>query len=243
MPDYPPDSIQNLVASSWWEEDKTPSLCRGALVLTCVPFFSQIPLELVAQRADATEHRTASLIARTFQMGRRGEPDPMLPVAGLPRLEGANAYLVSRAKKRPCLVLGGVEHATIDRALTHGMSNSSTLTYAVVAPYYGTRQERRAGYNPEFVEFVKHAKCSRFFWDSLPMGEESILRLDQAQPLGIHHQSFEPLGYRLSRGALEIMDEWLDWFLYGTEGVNIRSFRELMLETEGSAGGSPVKAP
>lgn len=230
MPKYPLDSIQYLVQPSWWDVDPSRSLCRGALVWTWVPFFSQIPFQIVAERVDPKRHENVSFVVKPLHVGSRGGPDPALPVAGLPRLDGADCFLFYRAKKRPCLVLGGADQAAIENILVRGMSKSATHTFVVVAPYYGVDQNGRAGYNPAFVEYIKHAKCRQFFWDILPMGsqEESILRLDQAQPLGIHHQSFDHTGYRLSHNALEIMDEWLNWFLHDIDGEVLLSFRELI---------------
>lgn len=238
MPEFPIDSIQNLVGLGWWEEDQSRSLCRGALVWTWVQYFSNIPLQIVAERVDPMGHKIASLVARPLHAGSRGAPDPALPVAGLPRLDGADCFLVNRAKKRPCLVLGGACQAAIDRTLVQGMSKSATHIFVVVAPYYGVDQNVRAGYNPEFVEYIKHAKCRQFFWDILPMGsqEESILRLDQVQPLGIHYQSFDHTGYRLSHNALEIMDEWLNWFLHDIDGEELSSFRELIKDFKNTCG-------
>lgn len=229
MSDYPQDCIQNL-ASSWWEADTAKTVCRGSLVLAYVQFFSQIPFELVSERVEAENHQTAFMKMRPLFTGGRRTGAPPLPVAAMPRLEGADCFIANRAKRRPCLVLGAVERHEAMVSLTKGMSKCASDEFFLVAPYYSVEQAARAGYNELFVERIRHAQYNRFFWDMLPgpSGHESILRLDQTQPVGFHHQSYEPLGFRLSNDALRLTDEWMNWLFYGTVGENIRAFRDLL---------------
>ena len=105
--------------------------------------------------------------------------------------------------------------------------------FVSIAPFYGVEQKGRAGYNPEFVERIKHATYPQFMWDILPHTEnESMLRFDQLQPLGIHHQSYSHTGYKLSEEALNLIDEWLYWYINGIDGKEIASMRELINEIE-----------
>ena len=80
MADYPEDSIQCL-ASEWWLADEGKTLCRGALIETYVQFYSQIPLELVAERSDPTNHKTATIRAQQLDAGGRRSQAQSLPVA------------------------------------------------------------------------------------------------------------------------------------------------------------------
>jgi hypothetical protein len=233
MPKYPEDSIQYLAATDWWELDESRTICRGALVRTYVQYFSQVPLELTAQRVDAENHTVASFVARPLYADVKRGPAPSLPVAGFPNLEGADCHITNRAKKRPCLVIGAVDHKAIEKCLTHGMVKAATHEFFLVAPYYSVSQEGRSGYNPEFVDRIKHAEYSRFFWDDLPgSGHESILRFDQIQPVGFHHQAFEHLGYKLSQESLGYIDEWLSWMIYEKDGEKIAAFRGLVHSLE-----------
>jgi len=235
MSDYPEDCIQNLTRP-WWQEDAEKTVCRGAIVRTYVQYYSLIPMELVPQRVDPERHDVALLEVRPLHADRRrgAGAAAALPVAGLPRLEGADCHIINRAKKRPCLVIGSIDHMAIERGLTTGMSKWATHEFILVAPFYGVEQKERAGFNQAFVERIKHANYSRFFWDMLPDQNrlESILRFDQIQPVGLHHQAHEHLGYRLSDEAMLICDEWLNWLIYGVDGENIRSFRELIASLE-----------
>ena len=40
--------------------------------------------------------------------------------------------------------------------------------------------------------------------------------LNQLQPIGRHHNAHEVTPHRLSEGALDVVDEWLEWLLRGT---------------------------
>ena len=231
MTEYPGDCIQSLT-TTWWEEDTSKVISRGSVVWTYVQFFSEVPFELVPKRADSERHDTATLTARPLYAGGRRSNMEDLPVAALPRLAGADCYIVNRAKRRPCLVLGGVNRKEVERQLTSGMAKSASHEFLMVAPYFSVKQEGRSGYNPAFIERIMHAEYSRFFWEFLPgdWGHESILRFDLMQPIGFHHQAFEHTGYRLSEDALRLTDEWLGWVLYDRDGDGLRSFRDLMAE-------------
>ena len=228
MSDYPEDSIQYL-AGSWWEPSDTSTLCRGTLIVAHSQFFSQIPVEIYPERISPEDHGSAVLKARPLRADSRRTPEQDLPVAGLPRLEDADAWAAYRVKKRPCLVLGCVENESIEKHLMAGMPKHHTHEFVMVAPYYGVKPTGRAGYNVPFCDCIRHAKFSRYFWDVLPgsSGCESVLRLDQAQPLGLHYQSYQHTGSRIGEKAMQLMDEWLSWYLFGIDGDNIAAFRDL----------------
>jgi len=234
MSKYPEDAIQTLVTGDWWLPDAAKTICRGALVQAYVQFFSQVPFELITTRIDPADHNTAFHKMQPLYTAGRRSGTPSLPVAAMPQLNGADCFIANRAKRRPCLVLGAVERKNVDPRLVVGMVKDSTHDFFLVAPYYSVAQEARSGYNPEFVERIRHAEYSRYFWDSLPhsRGHETILRFDQIQPVGFHHQAHEHLGYKLSPGALALTDEWLNWMLHGKDGDNLRFFRDLIKNIE-----------
>jgi hypothetical protein len=89
----------------------------------------------------------------------------------------------------------------------------------LAAPYFGADQDgTRAGWPAEFVKRIKRGEYPQYAYDRLPIGgtEESILRLDQLQPIGRHHDSYELTEYCLSADAMEIIDSWLVWLFTGT---------------------------
>jgi len=99
------------------------------------------------------------------------------------------------------------------------MPRKLTSPTILVAPYYGADKDRkRAGYNPQLVERIRHAEYPQFLLDQLPIGgpKESILRFDHIQPIGLHYYAYEHSGYSLSDEAVElILDDWLKWLFYG----------------------------
>ena len=236
MPNYPEDSIQCLALDNWWVADDSKVLRRGMLIETYVQFYYQVPFQLVAERVDdPDDHTSARFAVHPLNASGRAKPRPSLPVAAVPQLEGADCFVFNRAKKRPCLVLGAIGQKAIDRQLTHNMSKASTAPFFLVAPFFGVPQKGRGGYNAQFVERVMHAEYAAFFWDILPhnQGCESILRLDQIQPVGLHHQSYKYLEHRLSEEAMIVMDEWMDWIIYGRRGGEfLSSFHALIAEQE-----------
>ncbi len=98
--DYPEDSFQAVAGSgAWWETDDSKELIRGQLVWAHVQFFHEIPLQLLPTRADDKSHGAAVLKAEPLRANQRASEHEALPVAALPRRDGADAFVVNRAKR------------------------------------------------------------------------------------------------------------------------------------------------
>ena len=213
---FPTDSIQDIV-NSWWENCGKDELKRGALIRAFVPHVDQIPNTLIpVGRKEAGEHSKAIIEISPLQISA-SRPKETLPVAALslPQDELWTAY---RAKKRPCLVIG-TKQPHVDDVLRRDMPRKLTSPTLIVAPYYGADQDgSRAGYNPELVDRIRHAEYPQFILDYLPISgpNQSILRLDHIQPVGLHYHAYEHSGFCLSDEAVElILDDWLQWLFYG----------------------------
>jgi hypothetical protein len=230
--DYPEDSFQSIAASGpWWETDDSKELIRGQLVWAHVQFFDEIPLQLLPVRAEDRSHGQAILRAEPLRAFQRHSEHEALPVAALPRRDGADGFVVNRAKRRPCLILAGVEPTRVTERDRRGQPNWSVAPFAVAAPYYSADRDSRAGYNPILVERIRHARYRQFFVDRLPVGStsESILRFDQMFPVSHNSHSHERTGFRLSDNALALMDEWMDWFVTGDASQGeLGVFRDLI---------------
>jgi hypothetical protein len=162
-------------------------------------------------RDDPRQHGTATYTVEPLRI-RAPRATRDLPVAALV-IPPDEVLTVHRSKRRPVLVLsaGGPD---IPRADVPGSARSMTQPTMIVAPYYGgTPDGTRAGWPEPFRKRIRHCEYPQFVWDKLPLGgpEESILRLDQAQPVGRHHNAYEQTGYRLCDEALKIIDDWLVW--------------------------------
>jgi hypothetical protein len=214
LPEY---CLQSLITPSpWWIKQEEKELYRGSLVFAFLPHVDQTPYTFQPiGRTNADCHDLADIKVTPLKVEQ-----PLrkmdLPVAAM-SLNHNEVWAAYRAKKRPCIVVATENHA-IDREIIRGMPKNSTAPTILVAPYYGVGKTlNRAGFNPAFVERVRHYEYPQFMWDDLPFvnGEESILRLDHIQPIGTHHNSFKLSGYKLSETALELFDECLNSSIYG----------------------------
>jgi hypothetical protein len=230
---YPEDCVQ-ILAEPWWVTAPPFPTCRGQLVFVFVPHVDLEPLVLEAVgRTEPTDHLKANYRLKPLAV-RDARRVPPLPVAALPTFAN-EVRCVYRAKKRPAVVLstGGAE---IPAELRRGGSRWQTAPTLTVAPFYGVAASgERAGWNRELAKRIRRAEYSQYAWDILPVGNEpegSILRFDHVQPIGRHHESFEPTGHRLSDDALRIMDEWYLWHLTGLMDANgiLHGIREELLK-------------
>lgn len=237
---YPDDSVQSYIEGPWWDRTSDTNLCRGRLIRAFLPHVDQVAHALeVEGRTEPTNHSKANL--RLVSLNTRSPPQrPKIPVAAIPLAEG-EVLLVQRAKRRPALVLstGGSE---VPKELRGGSSPKwHTNPTLIVVPSFGVdggNAERRAGWNPFLVDRIRRAEFPQFFWDRIPLdgADESILRFDQVQPVGHHHQSIENTQFRLSANALKLIDEWWAWAITGllNEKGDLFSIRGFLAELTGA---------
>ena len=232
MASYPDASLQNVI-ENWWGEKKAGPPERGQLIWAFLPHVHQQQMILVPKgRSEPTAHQHADF--EIIPLQSKSPPQAArLPVAGLPHYQG-EVSAVYRAKRRPALVVstGGDE---VPRSLRTGEARHQTAATMLVAPYYGVAGGKTAAWRPEFVERIRRCEYPQYMWEKLPFPgkQESVLRLDQIQPLGRHGSAFEATGFRLTGEALRLLDEWLDWLLKG-EGelspeTGLSSIREILL--------------
>jgi len=215
---FPDDCIQSIVGSTkWWTKNEEQKLCRGALIFAFVPHVDQVPYAFQpVGRTEPDKHDSAIVRVAPLKVDQPLKKAE-LPVAAMP-LHGNEVWAAYRAKRRPCLVIGS-NNPTVDHTLIAGTPRNATAPTILVAPYYSVdRDGSRAGYRPEFVERVRHCEYPQFVWDCLPFtgaSKESILRLDQIQPIGAHYYSHKFSDFKLNAGALEVIDELLYWLIWG----------------------------
>jgi len=234
----PDDSVQSLVATgNWWVTQSETKPVRGSLIFAFVPHFDQRPYAFEPiGRSDPRSHDSARVRVQPIAVDQPLKPSN-LPVAAMP-LGNNEIWAAYRAKRRPCLVLGD-SASNVSKHVTRGRPKHATAPTLLVAPYYGAKgSAKRAGYSDEFIERVRHCEHSQFFWEYLPHdgGEESILRLDQLQPIGAHYQAYKLSTYKLSQEALELLDHYMQWLIWGemSEDSPLVSYRELIVEIVGS---------
>lgn len=217
-PDYHEDAIQSYVGA-WWECRPHSDYQRGELIWCFVPHVHQTPWSLIpVGRNNPTSHHSATFMLEQTSIKRPVKPTP-LPVAAMPVYPG-ETYSVHRAKKRPALIVstGGDE---VDRKLNLGKGKWTTTPTILVAPYYGDQQtgSRGGGLAPPLRKLVLKCTYPQYILDKLPFpssSEDSFLRLDHIQPIGRHHDSIERTGCFLTQDAMEVLDQWLTWLMFGT---------------------------
>ena len=154
---YPEDCVQSIIGSNdWWTKNNGNTLCRGALVFAFAPHIDQVPYTFEPLgRKEADQHGNARVRVAPLRVNQPLKKTDVLPVAAMPLHQG-EVWAAYRAKKRPCLVIG-YGSKPVGRELTKSMAKHSTAPTILIAPYYGaTKNGKRGGYRPEFVERVRH---------------------------------------------------------------------------------------
>lgn len=182
-------------------------------------------------RASATDHQAALFSLEPFNINSPPQ-QPRLPVAATTHPAGERQF-VYRGKVRPALVLA-TEADEIDRQLVSAASRWHTTKTILVAPYYGADQDgTRGGWPPMFVQRIRHAEYPQYMCDRLPIGGpiESIMRFDQAQPIGAARPALDVLPWKLSDEAIDLVDEWLTWYMRRQlpEDGTLHQFRQIVL--------------
>ncbi len=217
---FPENSVQGITgAEHWWTKETKPCLVRGSIVWTLVPFHTGMHVRLVVQRKpeEPGEHRAAEIIRAEQYTLSSPDVDQALPIAGLPKANDGH-YTLREVKKRPALVLA-LPGQEIPRKLIQGKPFSRTAPCIVVAPYYtAIKPGELPRYSPELLELVQRLRFPQFFYEHLPHpgGAPSILRFDQLQAVPAQERAFyEPTAWRLSDHALALIDELLEWQIWG----------------------------
>lgn len=232
---YPDLCVQSLLDNWWIEDSDKNAVVRGRLLKTFSPYVDMEPYRLIPDgRTDDTEHKTAKYVVEPWTPGKARKTNKNLPVAALPEWKG-EMYLTRRAKLRPVVVLGEAAPEVDRKRLAPGSAKWQTNPTILVAPYYGVDQDgSRGGWNPVFVERIQRCEYPQYVFDSLPLASVSgsVLRLDHAFSIGRHYKWYEWTDYRLSAEAVEIMDQWFDWFRTGTLSAEttLGSVRKMLLE-------------
>ena len=213
---YPDDSIQyGVEPDPWWINDGKRDFQVGRLVWAFLPHVDNAPYAIEAVRAKSTVHQEAVVKFHPLDVKAAVKFDSF-PVAPLLKYSG-EVRCVYRCKRRPAMIVhtGGPE---IPNELRRNKPRRQTDPCILVAPFYGAKEGgQRAGFSPAFVERVRRCMYKQFWWDVLPetgWKTDSIMRLDQIQPVGRNHSVVDVTNFCLSETALIIMKQFLEWFCH-----------------------------
>lgn len=217
---FPKNSLQGITGGEhWWVREAKPCLRRGSLVWTLVPFHTSMHVRLVVERKPHKpgEHGSAEVLRAEHYTLRSPDIDQKLPIAMLPKSNDGH-FTLREVKKRPALVLA-LPGEEIPGALTRGKAHSRTAPCIIVAPYYtAIKPDESPRFSPELLELVQRLRFSQFFYEQLPQpgGFPSILRLDQIQSVpAVERDFYEKTCWRLADHAMALMDEILEWHVWG----------------------------
>jgi hypothetical protein len=214
--------MQDLVAE-WWVEEPSKDLIPGRLIWVYYPYMNIIPYEFLVQERtnasgvpDPTNHENLSFQILEFRMSQRSRA--RLPVSSFPKQDN-EVYLITRAKKRPALVLANDQTGfKILNELKQGPKWQKHPS-VIVAPFYGTAQnENRSGFHPNFIERVRQCEYPELMYDRLPINKsdsESLLYLKHMSAVGRHHETVQATSFCLSEDALILFEEHLFWYFSG----------------------------
>lgn len=233
MAKYPDECIQNLIDSDWWEEYTGPEFRPGRLIWAFLPYIDQKPFTLLPVSRggkNGTEHEKALFKLHPLDI-KQVIRYPRLPLAALPNRD-KEVWTVYRAKRRPALIIGK-SGRQVDKKFRKGKAEYQTKLTVLVAPSYGADESRRSGYTPELIARIQRCEYPQFIWDILPIHsqtKESIIRLDQLQPVGKSTDSIEFTNYCLTEEALGLVYEWMEWLMTGQvdEDSLFNEYREFL---------------
>lgn len=228
---YSGDRIQDLI-DEWWVKDEEPGFSAGKLIWAYMPYVDMIPYILIPEgrTGDSTQHHLANFRIEQLRISTTYNRTDDLPVAGLPINKG-EIRKVSRAKKRPAVILASNGN-DLGKKISTGMPTWQKGSTVIAAPFYGVdRSGTRGGFREDFVKKIYEGEYPQFMMDSLPFTgtNESVLYFNHMQALGKHHETIERTGFRLSDDALEILNQWVSWFMSGgvEEDTALALFKDL----------------
>lgn len=219
-------------------EKTTEPLGLGHIVWFPVPHLEEVPRILEIERASSESHLEAKF--RVMQMDKTHFKERQkLPIKSL-SLQDTEELLISKAKKRPCIVVACQNTAFTDVALTAELKGRKHLqdNSMLLAPIYGTANlEDTKGFPPKMVARIRVFLYSQFFY--LPKvcpksniginGKDGIVRLDRLLPAS-PSRGVEPIGIKLSSEMLGLLMALLRERFGATDHEELNVVREILAE-------------
>jgi hypothetical protein len=215
--------------------------CRGFgvghLVWAPVPHLEEVPRILDVERARSEDHYATKfsivqLGADHFRERRK------LPVKAL-ALGDTEELLISKAKKRPCVILSARNTEFSDTPLVTELRRRRHLQdlSMVLAPVYGTAvDDLDAGFPPVMTARIRAFLYNQFFYlpktcpkTRISIAKEGVVRLDRlfaATPTrGLH-----PMDIRLAEEPMLLLLAVVRERFGGVEDENLKLVRELLVD-------------
>ena len=210
----------------------------GQLVWCPVPHLDEVPRILEVERRESTDH-----YATRFEIvqinNTHFKKKEKLPIKLL-SLGETEELLISKSKKRPCIVIA-CENTTFDDAPIIAELNRRKHIQdksMILAPLYGlATPATEGGFPPIMTARIRAFLYNQFFYlpskcpkAKLSIGKESIIRLDRlfaASP----SRGIDNMGKRLTIEPLSLLLAVLRERLGGSENENLKLVREILFES------------
>jgi len=209
----------------------------GHLVWSPVPQLEEVPRVLDVERASSEDHYASKF--QIVQMGARHFKDrEKLPVKLL-SLGNTEELLISKAKKRPCIILAGGNTEFTDSPLVKEIRGRRHFQdrSMILAPIYGTAgEDTQSGFPPIMTARIQAFLYNQFFFlprrcpnTGVSIAKEGIVRLDRlfaATPT----RGLEPMNKKVAEEPMLLILAILRERFGGAEDENLRVAREILLE-------------
>ncbi len=209
----------------------------GHLVWAPVPHLEEVPRILDVERASSEEHFATkfSIVQVTAQHFKARQK---LPVKML-SLGGTEELLISKAKKRPCVILSARNTAFADESSVKELRLLRHLRDGamILAPIYGIAgPDAPRGFPPIMTARIRAFLYRQFFFlpqkcpkSGLSLAKEGVVRLDRlfaATPT----RGLEPMGIKVAEEPMMLMLAILRERFGGVEDEYLKIVRDLLLE-------------
>lgn len=218
--------------------EKANGIGVGHFVWCPVPHLEEVPRILEVERASSEAHYASKF--RIVQLdGNHFKEKRKLPIKSL-SLQDTEELLISKAKKRPCVVVACHNTAFKDATVTTELRGRKHLQddSMILAPIYGTATlEDENGFPPKMVARIRVFLYNQFFYlpkacpkNRISFGKEGIVRLDRLFPAA-PNRGVSPMDMRLSGEPLALFMAQLRERLGAPVHENLQTVREILLDT------------
>lgn len=215
--------------------EKADGIGLGHFVWCPVTHLDEVPRILEVERA-ASEAHYATRFHISQMNGNHFKAKQKLPVKAL-SLGDTEELIISKAKKRPCLVLACNNTSFKDPMILSEIKNKRHLQdeSMILAPIFGSATpDDEKGFPPIMVARIRVFLYKQFFYlpESCPktktkIGKESVARLDRlfaASP----NRGVTPMGIKLSDEPLLLLMALLRERFGTTPDENLKTVREIL---------------
>lgn len=218
--------------------EKAAGIGVGHCVWCPVPHLEEVPRILEVERASSEAHYASKFHIVQMDSGHFKEKRK-LPIKSL-SLQDTEELLISKAKKRPCIVVACHNTAFKDAAATAELKGRKHLQddSMILAPIYGTATlEDENGFPPKMVARIRVFLYNQFFYlpkacpkNRIGFEKEGIVRLDRLFPAA-PNRGVSPMGMKLAGEPLGLLLALLRERLGAQEHEGLKTVREILLET------------